>query len=120
MNLQRLIEQHPAAPAAIMPILFVCLWLFVSATISVIGGWFSLAKVYRAQGAFDGTKWTGQSGGMRRLANYNRVLTIGVDPQGWESCSRRLLCSKDDTTEGNHTPVESLVIQNFCSPCFAP
>jgi hypothetical protein len=56
MNLQRLIEQHPAAPAAIMPILFVCLWLFVSATISVIGGWFSLAKVYRAQGAFDGNQ----------------------------------------------------------------
>ena len=54
MNLQRLIEQHPAAPAAIMPIFFVCLWLFISATISVIGGWFSLAKVYRTQVAFDG------------------------------------------------------------------
>jgi hypothetical protein len=60
-----LIEQHPAAPAAIMPIFFLCLWLFVSATISVIGGWFSLAKVYRAQVAFDGTKWSGQSGQMR-------------------------------------------------------
>jgi hypothetical protein len=82
MNLQRLVEQHPAAPAAIVPIFFVCLWLFVCATISVIGGWFSLAKVYRAQLAFDGTRWSGQSGGMRRLANYNRVLTIGVDPQG--------------------------------------
>jgi hypothetical protein len=82
MNLQRLIEQHPAAPAAVLPISFVCLWLFVSATISVIGGWFSLAKVYRAQAAFDGAKWRGQSGQMRWRVNYNRVLTIGVSREG--------------------------------------
>jgi hypothetical protein len=82
MNLQRLIEQHPAAPAVIMPIAFLCLWFFVSASISVIGGWSSLAKVYRAQVPFDGTKWSGQSAQMRWLANYNRVLTMGVNPQG--------------------------------------
>jgi hypothetical protein len=47
MNLQRLIDQHPFALLAIFPIYFLWLWLLVGATISVIGGWFSLAKVYR-------------------------------------------------------------------------
>src|SRR5271167_2103113 len=82
MNLQRLIDQHPFAFVAIFPIYFLCLWLLVGATISVIGGWFSLAKVYRTQVAFDGTKWRMQSGQMRWLANYNNVLTIGVSQQG--------------------------------------
>jgi hypothetical protein len=82
MNLQRLIDQHPFAFLAIFPIYFLWLWLLVGATISVIGGWFSLAKVYRTQVAFDGTKWRMQSGQMRWLANYNKVLTIGVSQQG--------------------------------------
>jgi hypothetical protein len=82
MNLQRLFDQHPAAFAAIFPIYFFCLWLLVGATFSIIGGWFSLAKVYRTQMEFDGAKWRMQSGRMRGLANYNHVLTIGVSPQG--------------------------------------
>ncbi len=82
MNLQRLIDQHPSAFAAIFPIYFLFLWLLVGATISVVGGWFSLAKVYRTHVAFDGTKWRMQSGQMRWLANYNNVLTIGVSQQG--------------------------------------
>jgi hypothetical protein len=82
MNLQRLIDQHPSAFAAIFPIYFLCLWLLVGATISVMGGWFSLAKVYRTQVPFDGTRWRMQSAQMRWLANYNNVLTIGVSPQG--------------------------------------
>lgn len=82
MNLQRLIDQHPFAFLAIFPVYFLWLWLLVGATISVIGGWFSLAKVYRTQVAFDGTKWRMQSGQMRWLANYNNVLTIGVSQQG--------------------------------------
>jgi hypothetical protein len=53
MNVQRLIDQHPFAFVAIFPIYFLCLWLLVGATISVIGGWFSLAKVYRTQVAFE-------------------------------------------------------------------
>ena len=82
MNLQRLIDQHSFAFVAIMPIYFLCLWLLVGATISVVGGWFSLAKIYRTQVASDGTKWKMQSGQMRWLANYNNVLTIGVSQQG--------------------------------------
>jgi hypothetical protein len=81
MNLQRLMYQHPAVFAAIFPIYFLCLWLLVGAILSFIGGWFSLAKVYRTRVPFNGAKWRMQSGQMRWLANYNNVLTIGVSPQ---------------------------------------
>ena len=82
MNLQRLIDQHPAVFAAIFPLYFFCLWFLVAATTSFIGGWYSLAKVYRARVPFNGAKWRGQSGQMRWLANYNRVLTLGTSPEG--------------------------------------
>jgi hypothetical protein len=67
MNLQHWIDQHPAVFAAIFPIYFLCLWLLVGATISFIGGWFSLAKVYRTLAPFNGAKWGMQSGRMRWL-----------------------------------------------------
>ena len=82
MNLQRLIEQHPSVFVAIFPIYFLFLWLLVGAIISYVGGWFSLAKVYRTRVPFDGAKWGGQSGRMRWLANYNNVLTMGASQQG--------------------------------------
>lgn len=82
MNLQRLIDRHPSVFAAIFPIYFLCLWFLVAATISFVGGWFSLAKLYRTRVPFNGTKWRMQSGQMRWLANYNNVLTIGVSQQG--------------------------------------
>ena len=82
MNLQHWIDQHPSAFAAIFPIYFLCLWLLVGAILSLIGGWFSLAKVYRARVPFNGTKWRGQSGQMRWLTNYNRVLTLGASQEG--------------------------------------
>ena len=58
MNLQHWIDQHPAVFAAIFPIYFLCLWFLVGATISIIGGWFSLAKVYRTRVPFNGAKWS--------------------------------------------------------------
>jgi len=91
MNLQRLIDQHPSMFAVIFPIYFLSLWLLVSATISLVGGWFSLAKVYRTPVEFDGAKWGMQSGQMRWLVNYNNVLTIGVSPQGLYLASMLLL-----------------------------
>jgi hypothetical protein len=66
----------------IFPIYFLFLWLLVGAIISYVGGWFSLAKVYCTRMPFNGTRWGMQSGRMRRLANYNNVLTIGVSQQG--------------------------------------
>src|SRR5450759_2157849 len=91
MNLQRLLDQHPSVFAAIFPIYFLCLWLLVGATISVIGGWFSLAKVYRTRVAFNGAKWRMQGGQMRWLANYNNVLTLGVSQRGLYLASMFLL-----------------------------
>jgi hypothetical protein len=82
MNLQRLIDQHPSIFAAIFPIYFFCLWCLVAAIVSYVGGWFSLAKVYRTRAPFNGAKWRMQSGQMRWLANYNGVLTLGVSQQG--------------------------------------
>jgi hypothetical protein len=66
----------------IFPIYFISIWLLVAAIVSVVGGWFSLTKLYRARVPFDGTKWRMQSGQMRWLTNYNNVLTLGVSPQG--------------------------------------
>ena len=82
MNLQRLIDQHPSVFALIFPIYFLCLWFLVTATISFVGGWLSLANAYRTRVPFNGTKWRMQSGQMRWLANYKNVLTLGVSPQG--------------------------------------
>lgn len=82
MNLQRLIDQHPSVFAVIFPIYFLAVWFMVGAVLSFIGGWFSLAKVYRTQVAFNGAKWRMCSGQMRWLVNYNNVLTIGVSQQG--------------------------------------
>jgi hypothetical protein len=82
MNLERLIDQHPSVFALIFPIYFLFLWLLVGAVISLVGGWFSLAKVYRTRVAFDGAKWKMRRGRMRWLANYNNVLTIGASQQG--------------------------------------
>jgi len=82
MNLQRMIDQHPAAFALVFAIYFLFLWLLVAAIISLVGGWFSLAKVYRTRATFNGAKWRMQSGRMRWLANYNNVLTMGASQQG--------------------------------------
>jgi hypothetical protein len=65
MNLQRLINQHPSLFAMIFPAYFVLLWISVAAIISLVGGWFSLSKVYRTGLPFQGTKWTMQGGQMR-------------------------------------------------------
>jgi len=91
MNLQRFIDQHPSVFAVIFPVYFLCLWLLIGATISFVGGWFSLAKLYRTRVPFDGAKWGMQSGQMRWLTNYNNVLTIGVSPQGLYLASMFLL-----------------------------
>jgi len=82
MNFEHWIDQHLWEFVAIFPIFFLCLWFLVAATISIVGGWFSLAKLYRMQVPINGAKWRMQSGRMRWLMNYNNVLTLGVSPQG--------------------------------------
>ena len=81
-NLQHLIDQHPMLFVAIFPFYFIIIWLLVGAINSYVGGWFSLARVYRTRVVFNGAKWRMQSGQMRWLANYNNMLTFGVSRQG--------------------------------------
>lgn len=81
-NLQHFIDQHPALFAAVFPIYFATLWLLVGKTISYVGGWFALAKVYRIQAPFSGAKWRMQSGQMRWRTHYNNVLTLGANQKG--------------------------------------
>jgi hypothetical protein len=65
MNFQHWINQHPSVFVAIFPIYFLCLWCLVGAIVSFVGGWFSLAKLYRTRVPFSGAKWRMQSGRMR-------------------------------------------------------
>jgi hypothetical protein len=81
-NVQRFIDHHPALFAAIFPVYFITLWFLVAIIISYTGGWRSLSKTYRTQVPFNGAKWRGQSGQMRRLTNYNGVLTLGASQEG--------------------------------------
>ena len=81
-NMQRFIDQHPTLFVFIFPVYFITLWFLVGAVISFVGGWFSLAKVYRTRVPFNGAKWGRQSGQMRWLVNYNRVLTLGASQEG--------------------------------------
>jgi hypothetical protein len=60
----------------------VALWVLVSAVISYIGGWNTLAKRFRFRMPFLGEKWGGQSGRMRWIAGYGNCLTLGCNPQG--------------------------------------
>jgi hypothetical protein len=81
-NLQHFVEQHPMLFVAIFPFYFIIIWLLVGAINSYVGGWFSLARVYRTRMVFNGARWRMQSGQMRWLANYNNMLTFGVSRQG--------------------------------------
>jgi hypothetical protein len=91
MNLQRFINQNPSLFAVMFPAYFLFLWIFVSAIISLVSGWFSLAKVYRTRVPFQGRKWTMQNGQMRWRVNYNHALTFGVSPQGFYMASMFLV-----------------------------
>jgi hypothetical protein len=61
---------------------FVFLWLVVSVVLSYTGGWAALARKFRSQATFNGSKWRGESGYMRGIAHYNHCLVIGANPEG--------------------------------------
>jgi hypothetical protein len=64
------------------PFVFIFLWLLSSIVISRIGGWASLARLYRMENSFDGERWRFRSGQMRYFMSYNNCLTIGADRRG--------------------------------------
>jgi hypothetical protein len=81
MNLHQL-TQHPSLLAVLFPLYLLCLWMLVAIAVSLLGGWHSLANLYRTHAHFTGPTWRMQSAQMRFLTNYNNVLTIGASPQG--------------------------------------
>lgn len=80
--MQNWLDQHHYALWLILPAYFVVLWLLVSAVISFIGGWMTLAKRFRLRKPFLGPRWSGQSGQMRWIAGYGNCLTVGCDCEG--------------------------------------
>ena len=81
-NLQHFADQHLALFLAGFALYFIGLWLLISTLISLIGGWFALSKFYRMRTPFSGQKVSGQSGQMRWLTNYSRILTLGANQRG--------------------------------------
>ena len=81
-GMQNWLDQNQGALWIILPCYFVALWLLVSAVISYIGGWTTLAKRFRFSAPFPGEKWRGQSGQMRWIAGYGNCLTLGCNRQG--------------------------------------
>jgi len=80
--MQNWLDQHQNALWIIAPCYGVALWLLVSAVISYIGGWNTLAKRFRLRTPFLGEKWRGQSGQMRWIAGYGNCLTLGCNHEG--------------------------------------
>ena len=80
--MQNWLDQHHSALWFIFPAYFLAMWLLVSAIISFIGGWSTLAKRFRLSNPFVGQRWAGQSGRMRWIAGYHNCLTLGCNPEG--------------------------------------
>lgn len=77
--MQPWIDTHPLA---FWLATFFSLWLLVSLVISFTGGWLLLARRFRSEAPFVGSKWSGQSGWMRGLASYRSCLVVGANPSG--------------------------------------
>jgi hypothetical protein len=80
--MQNWLDQHHTALWLIIPCYVLALWLLVSAVISYVGGWTTLAKRFRLRAAFVGERWKVQSGRMRWIAGYRNCLTVGCSPEG--------------------------------------
>jgi hypothetical protein len=80
--MQNWLDQHQSALWIIVPCYAVALWLLVSAVISYIGGWSTLATRFRFTMPFLGKKWRLQSGQMRLFAGYANCLTLGCNQDG--------------------------------------
>jgi hypothetical protein len=63
-------------------LLFPLFWVLVSGFLGYVGGWQSLAEIYREQRPFEGQRWWLQSGRMRWAMSYNNCLTVGANSEG--------------------------------------
>jgi hypothetical protein len=65
----------------LFPFFFVGMWLLVGWSLAQFGGWSSLAESYRAEGPFEGKKFSGMAGRMG-MSRYKGVLILGADNRG--------------------------------------
>src|SRR6185312_608381 len=79
--MQNLIDNHSSFLWITFPLYFASLWLLISAMLSFIAGWATLAKRFRCANPFTGACLTFQSGKMG-MTNYSMCLTLGASPQG--------------------------------------
>ncbi len=80
--MQNWLDQHQNVLWIIIPCYALALWLLVSAIISYMGGWTTLAKQFRFRPPFLGQKWSGRSAQMRWIAGYGNCLTLGCNQRG--------------------------------------
>jgi hypothetical protein len=58
------------------------LLIVVSLVMAWWSGWALLSKRFKAQGTFTGSRRWGQSGQMRWMAGYRRILIVGANSEG--------------------------------------
>jgi hypothetical protein len=64
----------------LFPIFFLFMWIFVSFTLSLLGGWRRLAAEYSTKEKFKGTKWGFQTIKVG-LVNYGNCVSIGANTE---------------------------------------
>ena len=64
------------------PIFFLVLWIGICMLLSIISGWWSLSKDYRANFPFNGKKLRMKSATLRWGTSYSGCLTIGANREG--------------------------------------
>jgi len=63
-------------------LLVLLVWVGALHLLARVGGWASLARVYRLEDSFAGDRWRFQSGQMRWATNYGSILTVGANRRG--------------------------------------
>ena len=80
--MQGFMEQHPALFGLGFAAYFVLLWVGIGFIVPVFSGWRALAQRYRTDRPFPEHTRRMQSGQMRSMTNYGRVLILGSDSEG--------------------------------------
>ncbi|MEI7833330.1 MAG: hypothetical protein WCJ56_09045 [bacterium] len=62
-------------------VFFICIWCLVSLVLSLISGWYRMAKIFRSVRKPEGKYFRWQSG-IIWYVNYNNVLNIHVSEEG--------------------------------------
>jgi hypothetical protein len=78
-----LVDNHPVDRfVQFFPLIWLGMWVLLSAFLSYMSGWRDLAAVYRSEQPFDGRLFWMRSGTMRYRTNYRNALNIGVSSTG--------------------------------------